>query len=82
MDVEETLNLLLKPAEKNVTVLGDVGIEKYEVTVGYDAQNSVYTDMFQSGIIDPTKPCLRFRYDPTRRIPGNVPVKLRQACSS
>ncbi len=32
MDVEETLNLLMKPAEKNVTVLGDVRIEKYEVT--------------------------------------------------
>ena len=25
MGVEETLNLLVKPAEKNVTVLGDVG---------------------------------------------------------
>lgn len=31
MDVEETLNLLMKPAEKNVTVLGNVGLEGYEI---------------------------------------------------
>ena len=31
MDVEETLNLLVKPAEKNVTVLGDVELEGYEI---------------------------------------------------
>lgn len=31
MDVEETLNLLMKPAEKNVTVLGDIGLEGYEI---------------------------------------------------
>ena len=29
--VDETLELLMAPAEKNVTVLGNVGIEKYEI---------------------------------------------------
>ena len=31
MEVDEALNMLMKPAKKNVTVLGNVGIEAYEV---------------------------------------------------
>lgn len=31
LEVEEALNLLMKPAEKSNTVLGDVGMEAYEV---------------------------------------------------
>ncbi|MBO7244838.1 MAG: chaperonin GroEL [Alphaproteobacteria bacterium] len=57
--IRKALQAPIRQIAQNAAVDGSVIVgkllEKYEVTVGYDAQNSVYTDMFQSGIIDPTK---------------------------
>ena len=57
--IRKALQAPIRQIAQNAAVDGSVIVgkllEKYEVTIGYDAQNGVYTDMFQSGIIDPTK---------------------------
>ena len=57
--IRKALQAPIRQIAQNAAVDGSVIVgkllEKYEVTTGYDAQNGVYTDMFQSGIIDPTK---------------------------
>ena len=41
--------------EEGAVVCGELTKEGVEVSLGFDAQNGVYTDMFEAGIIDPTK---------------------------
>merc|ERR1712070_370405 len=41
--------------EEGAVVCGELTKEGVEVSMGFDAQNGVYTDMFEAGIIDPTK---------------------------
>ena len=57
--IRKALQAPIRQIAQNAAVDGSVIVgkllEKYEVTIGYDAQNGEYTDMFQSGIIDPTK---------------------------
>ena len=57
--IRKALQAPIRQIAQNAAVDGSVIVgkllEKYETTIGYDAQNGDYTDMFQSGIIDPTK---------------------------
>ncbi len=57
--IRKALQAPIRQIADNAAVDGSVIVgkllEKYDVNAGYDAQKGVYTDMFQSGIIDPTK---------------------------
>ena len=57
--IRKALQAPIRQIAQNAAVDGSVIVgkllEKYETTIGYDAQKGEYTDMFQSGIIDPTK---------------------------
>ena len=57
--VRKTLQAPIRQIADNAAVDGSVIVgkllEKYDVNAGYDAQKGEYTDMFKSGIIDPTK---------------------------
>ncbi len=57
--IRKALQAPIRQIAANAAVDGSVIVgkllEKYEVTEGYDAQKGEYTDMFKSGIIDPTK---------------------------
>merc|ERR1712127_471179 len=41
--------------EEGAVIVGELTKEGVSVSMGFDAQNSVYTDMYEAGIIDPTK---------------------------
>lgn len=41
--------------EEGAVVCGELTKPGTEIAMGFDAQNGIYTDMFQAGIIDPTK---------------------------
>merc|ERR1712137_475312 len=41
--------------EEGAVVCGNLTKEDTPVSMGFDAQNGIYTDMFEAGIIDPTK---------------------------
>lgn len=57
--IRKALQSPIRQIAENAAVDGSVIVgkllEKYEMTIGYDAQKNEYTDMFKSGIIDPTK---------------------------
>ncbi len=57
--IRKALQSPLRQIAENAAVDGSVIVgkllEKYDVNMGYDAQKGVYTNMFDSGIIDPTK---------------------------
>ena len=57
--IRKTLQAPIRQIADNAAVDGSVIVgkllEKYDVNAGYDAQKGEYTDMFKSGIIDPTK---------------------------
>ncbi len=57
--IRKALQAPLRQIAENAAVDGSVIVgkllEKYDVNMGYDAQKGVYTNMFDSGIIDPTK---------------------------
>ena len=57
--IRKTLQAPIRQIADNAAVDGSVIVgkllEKYDVNAGYDAQKGQYTDMFKSGIIDPTK---------------------------
>ena len=57
--IRKTLQAPIRQITDNAAVDGSVIVgkllEKYDVNAGYDAQKGEYTDMFKSGIIDPTK---------------------------
>ena len=46
--------IVTNAAEDGAVVVGKL-LEKYDVTVGYDAQSGQYVNMFDAGIVDPTK---------------------------
>merc|ERR1712087_544700 len=41
--------------EEGAVVCGELTKEGVDISLGFDAANGVYTDMFEAGIIDPTK---------------------------
>eukprot|EP00934_Nitzschia_sp_Nitz4_P003995 Nitzschia sp. Nitz4//scaffold2_size372955//160552//162439//NITZ4_000414-RA/size372955-snap-gene-0.77-mRNA-1//-1//CDS//3329546751//3985//frame0 len=41
--------------EEGAVICGELTKPGVEISMGFDAQNGVYTDMFEAGIIDPTK---------------------------
>jgi len=41
--------------EEGAVIVGELTKKDVPVALGFDAQNGVYTDMFEAGIIDPTK---------------------------
>merc|ERR1712150_75234 len=41
--------------EEGSVVVGELTKKDVKVEMGFDAQNGVYVDMFEAGIIDPTK---------------------------
>lgn len=57
--VRKALQAPIRQITENAAVDGSVIVgkllEKYELDMGYDAQKGEFTDMFKSGIIDPTK---------------------------
>lgn len=57
--IRKALQAPIRQITENAAVDGSVIVgkllEKYDVSFGYDAQKGEYTDMFKSGIIDPTK---------------------------
>lgn len=57
--IRKALQAPIRQIAENAAVDGPVIVgkllEKYDITIGYDAQKNEYTDMFKSGIIDPTK---------------------------
>ena len=57
--IRKALQAPIRQIAENAAVDGSVIVgkllEKYDAVYGYDAQKGVYTDMFESGIIDPTK---------------------------
>lgn len=57
--IRKALQAPIRQIAENAAVDGSVIVgkllEKYDTSHGYDAQKGVYTDMFESGIIDPTK---------------------------
>ena len=57
--VRKALQAPIRQIAENAAVDGSVIVgkllEKYDVNYGYDARKGEYTDMYQSGIIDPTK---------------------------
>ena len=46
--------IVANAAEDGAVVVGKL-LEKYDVTIGYNAQNGEYVNMFDAGIVDPTK---------------------------
>ena len=57
--IRKALQAPIRQIAENAAVDGSVIVgkllEKYDTNYGYDAQKGEYTDMYQSGIIDPTK---------------------------
>ncbi len=57
--IRKALQAPIRQITQNAAVDGSVIVgkllETYDVNFGYDAQKGEYTDMFKSGIIDPTK---------------------------
>lgn len=57
--IRKALQAPIRQIAENAAVDGSVIVgkllEKYDTIIGYDAQKNEYTDMFKSGIIDPTK---------------------------
>ncbi len=57
--IRKALQAPIRQITANAAVDGSVVVgkllEKYETKMGYDARKNEYTDMFKSGIIDPTK---------------------------
>merc|ERR1711935_825665 len=50
------LSTIVKNAgEEGAVICGELTKEGVDIAQGFDAANSKYTDMFESGIIDPTK---------------------------
>jgi len=47
--------IAMNAGEEGAVVVGELTKEGVEVEMGFDAQNGVYTNMFEAGIIDPTK---------------------------
>ncbi len=47
--------IALNAGEEGAVVVGELTKEGVDVAMGFDAQNSKYIDMFEAGIIDPTK---------------------------
>merc|ERR1712165_623226 len=47
--------IAMNAGEEGAVVVGELTKEDVPVSMGFDAQNGVYTDMFEAGIIDPTK---------------------------
>ena len=47
--------IAMNAGEEGAVVVGELTKEDVKVEMGFDAQNGVYTDMFEAGIIDPTK---------------------------
>lgn len=47
--------IAMNAGEEGAVVVGNLTKEGVEVPMGFDAQNSKYIDMFEAGIIDPTK---------------------------
>lgn len=47
--------IAMNAGEEGAVVVGELIKEGVPVGMGFDAQNGVYTDMFEAGIIDPTK---------------------------
>merc|ERR1711953_67573 len=47
--------IAMNAGEEGAVVVGELIKEGVKVEVGFDAQNSEYKDMFEAGIIDPTK---------------------------
>jgi len=41
--------------EEGAVIVGELTKKDVPVALGFDAQNGIYTDMFEAGIIDPTK---------------------------
>ncbi len=46
--------IVANAAEDGAVVVGKL-LEKYDVTIGYNAQSGEYVNMFDAGIVDPTK---------------------------
>ena len=57
--IRKALQAPIRQITANAAVDGSVVVgkllEAYDTNMGYDARNNEYTDMFKSGIIDPTK---------------------------
>lgn len=47
--------IAMNAGEEGAVVVGELTKPDVAVSMGFDAQNGVYTDMFDAGIIDPTK---------------------------
>jgi len=47
--------IAMNAGEEGAVVVGELTKPGVPVSMGFDAQNGVYTDMFEAGIIDPTK---------------------------
>jgi len=47
--------IAMNAGEEGAVVVGELTKEGVKVEMGFDAQNSVYCDMYEAGIIDPTK---------------------------
>merc|ERR1719512_487416 len=47
--------IAMNAGEEGAVVVGELTKEGVKTEMGFDAQNGVYTDMFEAGIIDPTK---------------------------
>eukprot|EP00553_Chaetoceros_curvisetus_P001237 CAMPEP_0204618608 /NCGR_PEP_ID=MMETSP0717-20131115/5196_1 /ASSEMBLY_ACC=CAM_ASM_000666 /TAXON_ID=230516 /ORGANISM="Chaetoceros curvisetus" /LENGTH=539 /DNA_ID=CAMNT_0051632379 /DNA_START=1 /DNA_END=1620 /DNA_ORIENTATION=- len=47
--------IAMNAGEEGAVVVGELTKPDVPVALGFDAQNGVYTDMFEAGIIDPTK---------------------------
>ena len=47
--------IAMNAGEEGAVVVGELIKDGVKVEIGFDAQNGVYTDMFEAGIIDPTK---------------------------
>ncbi|GFH60653.1 mitochondria-targeted chaperonin [Chaetoceros tenuissimus] len=47
--------IAMNAGEEGAVVVGELTKPDVAVSMGFDAQNGVYTDMFEAGIIDPTK---------------------------
>jgi chaperonin GroEL len=47
--------IAMNAGEEGAVVVGELIKEGVPIAMGFDAQNGIYTDMFEAGIIDPTK---------------------------
>jgi chaperonin GroEL len=47
--------IAMNAGEEGAVIVGELIKEGVAVELGFDAQNGIYTDMFEAGIIDPTK---------------------------